>query len=228
MSALLSTAHSYGTISVIIYVVKYIVTSCHGNLFHCTHRPPVDLTWWRHQMKTFSALLAICTGNSPVTGEFPSQRPVTRSFDVFFDLRLNKRSSKQSWGWWFDTPSRSLWRHYNDRGPERKFIDFPLLYIWTRCFTSNRVAGVWKTMDLLPDTYIAGCACARNAENVSRHRLHRKPLVSDPGMQHGTGVAHVPWCMSGSLTRGGGENVPGIPGACATHNFTYLVRGPSF
>ena len=44
--------------------------------------------WWRHQMETFSALLAICAGNSPVPGEFPAQRPVTRSFDVFFDLRL--------------------------------------------------------------------------------------------------------------------------------------------
>ena len=42
-------------------------------------------TWWRHQMETFSALLAIRAGNSPVFGEFPAQRPVTRSFDVFFD-----------------------------------------------------------------------------------------------------------------------------------------------
>ena len=48
-------------------------------------------------METFSALLAICAGNSPLTGEFPAQRSVTRSFDVFFDLRLNKRLSKQSW-----------------------------------------------------------------------------------------------------------------------------------
>ena len=60
-----------------------------------------------------SALPAICAGNSPVTGEFPAQRPVTRSFDVFFDPRLNKRLSKQSWGWWFETPSRPLWRHRN-------------------------------------------------------------------------------------------------------------------
>ena len=45
--------------------------------------------WWRHQMETFSALLAICAGNSPVTGEIPTQGPVTRSFGVFFDLRLN-------------------------------------------------------------------------------------------------------------------------------------------
>ena len=47
------------------------------------------------------------------TGEFPPQRPVTRSFDVFFDLPLNKWLSKQSLGWWFDTPSCSLWRHCN-------------------------------------------------------------------------------------------------------------------
>ena len=63
-------------------------------------------------------------------------------------------------------------------------------------------------------------------ERFSRHRLQRKPQVSDPDMHHGTCVTHVPWCMSGSLTSGGGENVPGIPGACATCNFTYLVRGP--
>ena len=48
-------------------------------------------------METFSALLAICAMNSPVPGEFPAQRPVTQSFDIFFDLRLNKLSSKQSW-----------------------------------------------------------------------------------------------------------------------------------
>ena len=62
-------------------------------------------------METFSALLAICAGNSPVLVEFPTQRPVTRSFDVFFDLRLNKGLGKQSWGWWFETLLRPLWRH---------------------------------------------------------------------------------------------------------------------
>ena len=71
------------------------------------------MAWWRHQMETFSALLAICAGNSPVPGEFPAQRPVTRSSGVFFDLRLNKRLSKQSWGWWFETLSCPLWRHCN-------------------------------------------------------------------------------------------------------------------
>ena len=69
--------------------------------------------WWRHQMEIFSALLALCAGNSPVTGELPAQRPVARSFDVFSDLCLNKRLSKQSWGWWFETLSHPLWRHCN-------------------------------------------------------------------------------------------------------------------
>ena len=64
-------------------------------------------------METFSALLALCAGNSLVIGEFHSQRPVTRTFDVFFDLRLYKRLSKQSWGWWFETPSRPLWCQCN-------------------------------------------------------------------------------------------------------------------
>ena len=46
-------------------------------------------------MEIFSALLALCEGNSPVTGEFPAQKPVTRSYDVFFDLRRNKRLNNQ-------------------------------------------------------------------------------------------------------------------------------------
>ena len=141
----------------------------------------ISSPWWRHQMETFSALLALCAGNSQAPdetqyhltssewlsslgwlmatavshpdkirrhsdldgsapylipmmtssngnifrvtgplcgeftgpGEFPAQRPVTRSFDVFFDLRPNKRWSKQPWGWWFETPSWSLWRQCN-------------------------------------------------------------------------------------------------------------------
>ena len=89
-----------------------ITVGCQYNtvqiLWYCIHFP-----CWRHQMETFSALLAFCLGNSPVTGEFPSQRPVTKSFDDFLDLHLNKWLSKQSWGGWFETPSCSLWRHCN-------------------------------------------------------------------------------------------------------------------
>ena len=76
----------------------------------------------------FSALLALCAGDSPVTGEFPAQRPVTRSFDVFFDLRPNKPMDKQSWGWWFETPPCSPWRHrngvriWNDRNHKRYIL----------------------------------------------------------------------------------------------------------
>ena len=66
-----------------------------------------SFTWWCHQMETFSVILALCVGNSPVASEFPSQRPVTRSFDVFFDLRLNK--------WWVNNrDARDLRCH---RGP---------------------------------------------------------------------------------------------------------------
>ena len=72
-----------------------------------------DIPWWRHQIETFSVLLAICVRNFPVPGEFPAQRPVPRSFDALFDLLLNQRLSKQSWGWWFETLSRKLWRHCN-------------------------------------------------------------------------------------------------------------------
>ena len=50
----------------------------------------------------------------PVTGEFPAQRPATRSFDISFALRLNKRLSKHSWGWWSEAPSCPLWRHCNE------------------------------------------------------------------------------------------------------------------
>ena len=71
-----------------------------------------DAIWWRHQMETFFALLALCEGNPPVTGGFPSQKPVRHSFEVFFDLRLNKRLSKQSRPRWFETPSRLLWITY--------------------------------------------------------------------------------------------------------------------
>ena len=75
------------------------------------------------------------------------------------------------------------------------------------------IFGQWASYQIRK---IAGCACAGNTGNVfPRRRFQRKPIVSDPGMHHGTCVTHVPWCMSGSLTCGNGENVPGIPGACA-------------
>ena len=98
---------AYNKIIYILYRVSFGCSGCWDISFR------LGCSWWRHLMESFSALLAFCAGNSPVTGEFPTQMPVTRGFDVFFDLRPNKRSSKQSRGWWFDTQSRPLWRHYN-------------------------------------------------------------------------------------------------------------------
>ena len=94
--------------------ILYLALLRHRLLYSYVARRFVNnKSWWRHQIETFSALLAICAGNSPVPGEFPAQRPVTRNFDVFFDLRLNKQLSKQWWGWWFETLSHPLWRHRN-------------------------------------------------------------------------------------------------------------------
>ena len=70
-------------------------------------------SWWRHQMETFSALLALCVGNSPVTGEFPHKGQWRGALMFSLICHLNKRLSKQSYGWWFEMPSRSLWRHCN-------------------------------------------------------------------------------------------------------------------
>ena len=99
-------------------------------------------------METISALLAFSAGNSPVSGEFPSQRPVTRSFDVFFDLCPKKRLGKQLWGWWFETPSGSLWRYCNEtlfsrglhyRLQQTHVIDVPIFLRVTSqaCFQHN-------------------------------------------------------------------------------------------
>ena len=77
----------------LVYPKQYMMTSSNGNIFRVT-----------------GPLCGKFTG----PGEFPTQRPVTRSFVVSFDLRLNERLSKQPWGWWFDTPSWSLWRQCND------------------------------------------------------------------------------------------------------------------
>ena len=85
----------------------------------------------------------------------------------------------------------------------------------------DKTLSVRISMGLLPVTYKCGLRMRRECrECFPRHRLQRKPLVSDPGMHH------MPWCMLGSRTHGAGENVPGIPGACASRNFTYLARDP--
>ena len=92
-------------------------------------------------------------------------------------------------------------------------------------FKENSSFINYNGMGLLPDAQNCGLRMRRKCrERFIRHWLQRKPLVSDPGMHHGTCV--TPWCMLGSPTRGGGENVPGIPGSCATRTFVHLVRCP--
>ena len=87
------------------------IWKCH--IHDYSHFFQTSTAGWRHQIETFSALLALCEGNSLVTGKFPTQRPVTPSFDVFFDLRPNKRTRKPSRRRWYQRPLRSLWRHCN-------------------------------------------------------------------------------------------------------------------
>ena len=99
---------------------------------------------------TFSALLALCSRNLPITGEFPTQRPVTRSFDVFFYLRLNKGLNKQLWGWWFEMHSRSLWRHCNDVCAHQCGIR---VYVVTRLFPS--AFSLWIEKYLVVDCFIS-------------------------------------------------------------------------
>ena len=107
-------------VSLCLGVNKYWRSTLWSLLIHVYSSVPVwnRSRWLVSPMMTSSnenifRLLAICAGNSPVPGEFPTQRPVTWSFDVFFDLRLNKRLSKQSWGWWFEMLSCPLWHHRN-------------------------------------------------------------------------------------------------------------------
>ena len=93
--------------------------------YHMTTRAICSTAaWWRHQMKTFSAFLALCVGNSLVTDEFPSQRPVTRSFDVFFDLCLKKN------GWVNNREAGDLRRHCTH-------YDIIVMSTFTLAITSN-------------------------------------------------------------------------------------------
>ena len=105
--------------------VEYQQNVCHDDVIKWKHFP----RYW------------LCAGNSLVTGEFPSQRPVTWSFDVFSDLRLNKRLSKQSWGWWFETPSCSLWRHCNENVFTGIYATFVVRMNSTNFFTYHQLSA---------------------------------------------------------------------------------------
>ena len=98
-----------------VAIVVFVSLSCYIDIvlnrvaLYLSYNIHDDVIKWKH-FPRYWPFVREFTG----LGEFPSQRPVTRSFDVSFDLRLNTRLCKQSWGWWFETPSRLLWRHRND------------------------------------------------------------------------------------------------------------------
>ena len=101
--------------------------------------------------------------------QFPAQWPVTRSFGVFFDLRLNKRLSKQPRGWWFETPPWSLWRHRTDISSNWNLTHS----MWT--------ASRWKTKDLVDcksslDRVMAWCRQTKSHKLIGqRYRRSTKP-----------------------------------------------------
>ena len=125
-------------------------------------------------MEPFSALLAICAGNSPVSGEFPAQRLVTWSFDICFDLRLNKRSSKQSWGWWFEMLSCPLWRQCYENPATiwmitlRTTLYFDRVSVWnyTLCYSMSSYK-MQTTINL--DTYRIGDKPLYKRNQVTGH-----------------------------------------------------------
>ena len=85
-----------------------LIIRCHVWIPYVEHR----FKWQTYYLQ-IGCVVGDQENNGFIHGEFPSQRPMTRGFDVFFNLRLNKRLSKQSWGWWFEMSSPSLWRHCN-------------------------------------------------------------------------------------------------------------------
>ena len=104
---------------------------------------------WRGHMTTSSngkifRLTALWAGNSPVTVEFPTQRPVTRRFYVFFDLRLIQQLSKQSRRWWFETPSCALWRHCYVWTAKHEFPDSTLLTNFVMFYSGNDIYSIFE------------------------------------------------------------------------------------
>ena len=150
-----------------MHLIKlYQILRC--NCFPCQ---PGDVIKWKHFRVT-----GLCEGNPPLTGGFPSQRPVTRSFAVFFDLRLNKRLSKSRHRW-FETPSPSFWRHCNEsregvgRGMSPSstsifafvwiisfYIHYSFMLNLTHSMNENRVGGwgVWRD-DMISYLYYIIC-----------------------------------------------------------------------
>ena len=175
---------------------------------HCRYQPLlIMMVWkelaalcqqwspsWRHQMETFSALLALCAANSPVPGEFPAQRPVTRSFDVFFDLRPIKQLSKQSLRWWFEMPSGSLWRHCNDTavlsepGDDKEFdLIATSKSAWKMTFCFHLMPIFWVSLG----KWLTAIIATKNKNKSAAYSSHISPC--SPARQE---QQMVIWCSA--------------------------------
>ena len=152
-----------------IIPVPVMMTSSNGNIFRVTG----PLCWE-------------FTG----PGEFPTQRPVTRSFDVFFDLRLNKRLSKQPWGWWFETLSWSLWRHrneWNSHGRHGQYSILILNSINPRRNTTTCESLLWRHNDHdgvsnhQPHGCLLNCLFRRRSKKTSKLRVTGLCVGNSPG-----------------------------------------------
>ena len=114
----------------------YIGNMRNNDIGRSCNSPSTSITYcpiWRHDMETFSMLLVLCDGNRPVNCGLSSQGPVSRNFDIFFDVHLSKQLSNHSGPRLFVTPSWLLWRHNN-----------------TLCFTSHIV---WTAQTLRPTIF---------------------------------------------------------------------------
>ena len=110
------------------------------------------ITWWRHEMETFSALLDLCAGNFPHRGQWRG---------AFFDLRLSKRLNKESRRRWFETPSRSLWRHCNESGIQ------VVIKVWIKAFSHWKINVIWTSLTV-PEVVILRTCGSASDENIAK------------------------------------------------------------
>ena len=137
-------------------------------------------TWWRHQMETFSALLAIVQGihRCPVNSQHKGQWRGALMFTLI--CAWIKRLSKQSWGWWFETSSLSLWRHRDEYLFKLLPIGIWIYSMLTRAFV------IYKCMFRFNIT-----VCANGRWNSSQYdnvikgwRMEARSFASYPHIQH--------------------------------------------
>ena len=194
-----------------------------ANIWSHTTFCELSTTWrWRRDMETLSTLLVLWEGDhqSPVDSLHKGLIMWTFYFSLFLVWTVCRGNSPVVGDLRLHDTHVMCSAHFNIDQYDSELV------------TENSNAFSWmKSFEFWDHFYGVRPGSIKHRFRYSAPWLNQwtscqKPQVSDPGVHQGTCVTHVPWCMSGSLTRGGGENVPGIPGVCVTHNFTYLVRGP--